>query len=98
MEGKKKLRKFGRAICSAMDQYSASPCFRVTAAGDWEDRKPHCDGGKRDECPWRGEVCSRREIASQLAHAANANPLSPGSPRRRGARSPGPSFPRPYRD
>jgi len=30
---KKKLRKFGRTIYSAMDPHSASPCFRVMAAG-----------------------------------------------------------------
>ena len=66
--------------------------------GTGKTERLHCDGGKRDECLWRGEVRSRREIASQLAHAANESSFTRIPPPLAGARSPGPSFPRPYRD
>lgn len=77
-----------------MDPHSASPCFRVTAAGTGKTESPTVTGANvTNVCG--GEARSRREIAGQLARAANESsftrvPLPPS--RRRGARSPGPSF------
>lgn len=82
MDGGKKLRKFGRTICWAR-RGSRAQCvalFRARSGrrGRGADRKATVAGGKRDECARRRRGPREREIASQLARAANESSFTTG--------------------